>query len=152
MLLHIYKNGRPKVWCKLVGINTSCLSSVCWFWVFILIVVFLLDFLICNQSCLKLFSWPSNKSFQSCGSHYIFSWLWFQSPLKITPIFELQPLIFILYPLVETYNLSFFVDSYYLPLCGISWTHKSFLLLCVVLTMDLFASILCGALERSMKL
>jgi hypothetical protein len=78
--------------------------------------------------------------------------LWFQSPLKITPIFELQPLIFILYPLVETYNLSFFVDSYYLPLCGISWTHKSFLLLCVVLTMDLFASILCGALERSMKL
>jgi hypothetical protein len=78
--------------------------------------------------------------------------LWFQSPLKITPICKLQPLIFILYPLVETCNLSLFVDRCYLPLCGIGWTQKSFLLFCVVLMMDLFSSIPCGALERLINL
>ncbi len=72
MLFQYNKYGRPKVCCKPIGVSTSCFSSLCWLWIFILLVVFLLDFLLCNQSSMKVFSWSSNKSFQGCGGHLLF--------------------------------------------------------------------------------
>ncbi len=48
MFFHNCKNGRSKVWCKLVNVSTLCLSSLCWFGVLILLSFFLFDFFLCH--------------------------------------------------------------------------------------------------------
>jgi hypothetical protein len=107
MLLHNNKNGRPKVWRKLVGVSISCFYFLFWFWVFILLIVFLLDFLLWNQSCLKLFSWFFNKSFQGCGSHLFFSWLCISISFESRSSSWVITINLVLYPLFETCNLFF---------------------------------------------
>jgi hypothetical protein len=46
------------------------------------------------------------------------------SPLKVAIILELQPLIFVLHPLFETCNLSFFVVCYCFPCSRLFSTIK----------------------------
>ncbi len=75
MLFHNNKNGKPKVWHKPIGVSTSCFYFLCWFWVFILLIVFLLDFLLWNQSCLKLFSAFPTSHFTVMEAICFFSWL-----------------------------------------------------------------------------
>ncbi len=114
MLLHKIKNGRPKVWCKLVGVSTSCL--------FLLILSF-------HPPCCLLARFPSLQLKLHEVVFVVFQWvisrLWkplalflgfaFPSPLKVVLVPKLQLLIFILYPFFETCNLSFFVACHYLP-------------------------------------